>query len=302
MYEDKNPIAQLVHLYVDGAFSRRELVRRVTRKTGSVAAAAAALAAFPEEMSAQATPVPPGVRVAENDAEIVAGDVTFPGLAGVVYGYQAVPKKAYQELQPGVIIVHENRGLVDHIKDVARRAAKAGFNALAVDLLSRQGGTAQFTEPTQQTAAYNRTTQVERREGLMAGLDHMKRMDTIIYNRIGIMGFCAGGGNTWDFAVNFEEIGAAVPFYGTPPAAADLDRLKVPVLGIYAERDRNLTQQMLVAADTLSRSQKIYGLSVYEGVGHAFHNDTGAAYNAEAAMDAWARSMAFFNKWLRRAG
>lgn len=300
MYEDKSTIAQLVHLYVDGAFSRRDLVKRVAKHTGSVAAATAALAAFPDAMSAQATPVPPGVRVAENDPDIVAGEVTFPGEVGIVYGYQAIPKTAYKDLQPGLLIVHENRGLVEHIKDVTRRAAKAGFNALAVDLLSRQGGTSQFTEPTQQTAAYNRTTQPERRADLLAGLDHLKRLDTIVFDRIGITGFCAGGGNTWDFAVNFEEIGAAVPFYGAPPTLEDLDRLKVPVLAIYAERDRGLTQRLYPVADALSRAQKVYGMAVYEGVGHAFHNDTGAAYNADAAADAWARAMAFFNKWLRR--
>lgn len=300
MYENKNPIAQLVHLYIDGAFSRRELVERVMRHTGSLAAAAAALTGFQELAEAAPSEVPAGLRTAESDPEIVAGDVSFPGEAGVVYGYQAIPKKAYQELQPGILIVHENRGLVEHIKDVTRRAAKAGFNALAVDLLSRQGGTAQFTEPTQQTAAYNRTTQPERRADLLAGLDHLKRLDTIVFDRIGMVGFCAGGGNTWDFAVNFEELGAAVPFYGTPPTLEDLDRLKVPVLGIYAERDRNFTQRMLPVADAMITKQKVFGLSIYEGVGHAFHNDTGANYNAEAAADAWARAMAFFNKWLRR--
>jgi carboxymethylenebutenolidase len=300
VYEDKNPIARLVHLYIDGAFNRRELVRRVARRTGSVAAAAAALSGFDELNAAEASPVPAGLRTAENDPEIVASGVSFPGEAGVVYGYQAIPKTAYQQLQPGVLIVHENRGVTEHIKDVTRRAAKAGFNALAVDLLSRQGGSAQFTEPTQQTAAYGRTNQADRRADLLAGFDHMKRMDTIVFDRIGMVGFCAGGGNTWDFAVNFEELAAAVPFYGAAPTLDDLERLKVPVLAIYAERDRTLTQRVLPVADTLIRLQKPFGLNVYEGVGHAFHNDTGAAYNAEAATDAWNRAMAFFNKWLRR--
>lgn len=300
MYENKNPIAQLVHLYVDGAFSRRELVKRVTRHTGSAAAAVAALGGFEELRAEPPSEVPAGLRTAEVDPDIVAGDVNFPGEAGIVYGYSATPKRAYAELQPGLLIVHENRGLVEHIKDVTRRAAKAGFNALAVDLLSRQGGTAQFTEPTQQTAAYNRTTQPERRADLLAGLDYLKRLDTIVFDRIGITGFCAGGGNTWDFAVAFEEVGAAVPFYGTPPALEDLERLKVPVLAIYAERDRTLTQRLLPVADAMIRLQKPFGMAVYEGVGHAFHNDTGANYNAEAAADAWKRAMAFFDKWLRR--
>jgi carboxymethylenebutenolidase len=300
MYEDKSPIGSLVHLYVDGAFSRRELVKRVARKTGSVAAALAALSGF-EELKAQAPPpVAPGVRVAEDDPEIEARDVTFPGLAGPLFGHLAFPKKAYQELQPGVLVVHENRGLVDHIKDVTRRAAKAGFVSLGVDLLSRQGGIARFPDPTQQTAAYNRTTQVERRDDLLAGLDFLKRQNNIVFDRIGMTGYCAGGGNVWDFAVNVEELAAAVPFYGAPPALEDLEKIKAPVLGVYAERDRALTQRAFPVIDAMVRQQKTCGLFVYEGVGHGFHNDTGAAYNPDAASDAWARTVAFFNKWLRR--
>ncbi len=300
MYESKDPIDELVHLYVDGAFNRRELFGRVACKTGSMAAAVAALSLYPEVQAAENPDVPEGVRTAATDPEFEARDVTFPGEAGVLYGYLAVPKTAYTELQPGVLVIHENRGLNDHIKDVTRRAARAGFVALSVDLLSRQGGISQFPDPTQQTAAYNRTTQPERRADLLSALDYMKRLDTIVYDRIGVTGFCAGGGNVWDFIVNFQEVAAAVPFYGAAPQLADVARIQTPVLGIYAERDRNLTQGILPVIDALSRAQKGYGLAVYEGVGHGFHNDTGAAYNAEAAKDAWARTMAYFDKWLRR--
>lgn len=299
MYEDSNPIAQLVHLYVDGAFNRRELVRRVARKTGSVAAAMAVLGGYEAMRAEGPSEVPAGLRTSESEPDIDAREVTFPGEAGVVYGYLAVPRKAYSELQPGLIVVHENRGLVEHIKDVTRRAAKAGFVSLAVDLLSRQGGTAQFTEPTQQTQAYNRTTQADRRADLLAGLDFLKRQDTIVFDRIAMTGFCAGGGNVWDFVVNIGELAAAVPFYGTPPPLEDLDRVRTPVWGMYAERDRTLTGRIFPVADAMIRLQKPFGLTVYEGVGHAFHNDTGAAYNATAAADAWARTIAFCDKWLR---
>ncbi len=300
MYESKNPIDELVHLYADGAFNRRELFSRVARKTGSMAAAAAALSIYPEVQAAENPDVPEGVRTAETDPEIEARDVTFPGEAGILYGYLAVPKTAYSELQPGVMVIHENRGLTEHIKDVTRRAAKAGFVALSVDLLSRQGGIGQFPEPTQQTAAYNRTTQPERRADMLSALDYMKHLDMIVFDRIGVTGFCAGGGNVWDFIVNFEEVAAAVPFYGAAPLLEDVARIQTPVLAVYAERDFNFTQRILPTIDALSRARKPHGVIIYEGVGHAFHNDTGAAYNAEAAKDAWARTMAFFNKWLRR--
>jgi carboxymethylenebutenolidase len=300
MYENENPIAELVHLYLDGAFNRRELIRRVARKTGSVAAAMTALAVYPEVQAAEPAEVPPGVRTAEGDPEFEAMDVSFPGEGGTVYGYLAIPKTAQQELQPAVIVVHENRGLVEHIKDVTRRVAKAGFVGLAVDLLSRQGGTSQFAEPTQQTAAYNRTNQFERRADLLAGLDFLKYRDYVVFDRIGIVGFCAGGGNAWDFAVNFPEAGAAVPFYGAPPTLEEVERVRVPVLAIYAERDRTLTNRLFPVAQAMITQQKTFGMIVYEGAGHAFHNDTGAAYNAAAARDAWAQTIGFFNKWLRR--
>ena len=300
MYESKDPIDELVHLYVDGAFNRRELFSRVARKTGGMAAAVAALSIYPEVQAAENPGVPDGVRTAETDPEIETRDVTFPGEAGILYGYLAVPKIAYSELQPGVMVIHENRGLTDHIKDVTRRAAKAGFVALSVDLLSRQGGISQFPEPTQQTAAYNRTTQPERRADMLSALDYMKHLDMIVFDRIGITGFCAGGGNVWDFIVNFEEVAAAVPFYGAAPLVDDVARIQTPVLAIHAERDFNFSQRILPIVDALSKARKPHGLFIYEAAGHGFHNDTGAAYNADAAKDAWARTIEFFNKWLRR--
>lgn len=296
MYESDKPIDGLVHLYIDGAFSRRELVRRVAQHTGSVTAALAALNGF-EELRAQSPPVvPDGVRVAADAAGIVAMDLEFTGEAGRHWAYLAYPPGL---VNPGVLVVHENRGLVDHIKDVTRRVAQAGFVGLAVDLLSRQGGTQAFTDPAAQTAAYNRTTQYERRSDLIDGLAYIKGLDACRFDRIGMVGFCAGGGNAWDFAVYIEELVAAVPFYGAPPTTEDISRIKAPVLAMYAELDRSLTQRGLAAITTLNQQQKSCGLCVYEGVGHAFHNDTGPNYNAYAATDAWARTVAFFNKFLR---
>ncbi len=272
-------------------------MERVAKVTGSMAAALVALSGY-EEMNAQATPVPPGVRVAENDPDITARDVTYPGLDSNLFGYLAMPRNL-RDQQPGVIVIHENRGLVEHIRDVTRRVAKAGYVALGVDLLSRQGGTAQFTEATQQTQAYGRTTVDGRRADLIASLDFLKRQDPVIHNRIGVVGFCAGGGNIWDLITNVSEIAAAVPFYGPPAPVANLSALATPVLCIYAERDRNLTQNMLNAAVGLSMQQKLYALRVYDGVGHAFHNDTGAAYNATAAAEAWAQTLTWFGRYLR---
>lgn len=297
MYESKDPLDELVHLYVDGAFDRRELVSRVTKLTGSLAAALVALGGF-EELKAQATPCPANVRVPADAPDIVGQDVEFAGPGGKMLGYFAYPKNM-TEKQPGVIVIHENRGLVEHIRDVTRRTARAGFAAIGVDLLSRQGGTAQFTEPTQQTAAYGRTTVIERREDLIAALDFLKFNERVVWDRIGVFGFCAGGGNTWDLIANVPELRAAVPFYGAPAAVDDVQRIETPVLAIYAERDRALTNRMAPVMTEMITRQKTFGFLVYEGVGHAFHNDTGAAYNATAACDAWAQTVAFLNKHLR---
>jgi carboxymethylenebutenolidase len=298
MYENDDPIHQLVHLYVDGAFGRRELIRRVAKYTGGMAAAVAALGGF-DELKAQPSPCPAGIRVPADAEDIVAQDVEFRGEAGVVYGHFAYPKDM-TEPQPGVIVIHENRGLVEHIKDVTRRVARAGFCAVGVDLLSRQGGTQAFPEPTQQTQAYNRTLPDQRRVDLVAALDFLKFNERVVFDRIGVTGFCAGGANTWDLVVHVPEIAAAVPYYGAPPVIEDLQRIQTPILAIYAETDRNLTLRMAPVMTEMLTRQKSFGMTVYPGVGHAFHNDTGAAYNAEAACDAWSRTIGFFNRHLRR--
>jgi carboxymethylenebutenolidase len=245
-------------------------------------------------------PCPADVRVPEGAPDIITQNVEFQGEGGTLFGYLAYPRTNEPQLFPGVMVIHENRGLVDHIKDVTRRAARAGFVGVAVDLLSRQGGIAQFPEAQQQTAAYNRVTPAERQSDLIATLSYMKSLPMIVYDRIGVVGFCAGGANVWNLAVVLPELAAAVPFYGAPPAAELLDRIQAPVLAIYAERDRNLSMQMATTSINMLQRQKSFGLIIYEGVGHAFHNDTGNAYNAEAACDAWNRTIAWFNRYLRR--
>jgi carboxymethylenebutenolidase len=248
-----------------------------------------------------ATPCPADVRVPENDPGIVAHDVQYPGEESTLLGYLAYPRVTDGRLSPGVIVVHENRGLVDHIKDVTRGVARAGFVGLAPDLLSRQGGTGQFTEPAQQSAAYGRTTLLQRMMDLYSTLAYIKTLPNIVFNRIGAVGFCAGGGNVWNFALGLEELAAAVPFYGAPvPAVDSIASIHAPVLAIYAERDRNLTLQMAPVMTAMIQQQRSFGFVVYEGAGHAFHNDTSPAYNAEAACDAWTRTIAWFHKYLRR--
>lgn len=298
--EKEGPIESLVHLYVDGAFNRRELVRRVAKHTGSVAAAMATLSGY-SVFGQASTPCPANVRVPEDAPDITARDVQYPGEESALMGYLAYPKGTESQKIPGVMVIHENRGLVEHIRDVTRRMARAGFVAIAPDLLSRQGGTASFADPTQLAAAYGRTTLPQRQADLISTLAYFKTVSNVIHDRIGAVGFCAGGGNVWNLASVLEELKAAVPFYGAPvPPLDTIASIKAPVLAIYAETDRNLTMQMAPVMNAMIQQQKSFGFVVYQGVGHAFHNDTGAAYNAEAACDAWSRTVAWFDKHLRK--
>src|SRR5882724_8029571 len=198
MFDDtQDPVAKLVHLYVDGAFNRRELMQRVAAYTGSMAAAIAAVGGYSVAQADNTPACPIDASVPADAPDLNVSDVQFPGDAGVIYGHLAYPKDADPEIMPGVIVVHENRGLVEHIKDVTRRVARAGYVGLGVDLLSRQGGTDQFTDAVQQQQAYNRTNVVDRWADLVNSLDYLKHQSMVRFDRIGIVGFCAGGGNIW---------------------------------------------------------------------------------------------------------
>jgi len=299
--ERESPVDQLVHLYVDGAFDRRDLVRRVAKLVGGTTAALATLNGYEVfGQSAGGTVCPANVGVPVDAPDVTARDVQFTGEESTMYGYLAYPSGLQGKLAPGIIVVHENRGLTDYIKDVTRRVARAGFVGLAPDLLSRQGGTQQFTDAAAQAAAYCRTTLQQRLADLYASLSYIKAQPNIVFDRIGAVGFCAGGGSVWQFALGLPELKAAVPFYGTPPPPLDrIKEISAPVLALYAEQDRNLSMQMGPVMQNMLAQNKTFGMVIYQGAGHAFHNDTGPAYNAEVACDAWARAMGWFNKYLR---
>ena len=296
--DNHSRIEELAHLYVDGAFDRRELLRRVAAVTGSIAAAAATLDAMDLQESAQdatSRAEREDHRVPERAPDLIVRDVQFPGETGAIFGHLARPRRARRA--PAVLVIHENRGLNEHIKDVTRRAARAGFVSLGIDLLSRFGGTPD--DPEEALGLYNQTTVAGRLADNLSALAYLQSLEVAKGQKIGTVGFCAGGGNVWNLALNTDALSAAIPFYGAPVPALDaLETLAAPVLAIYAELDRNLTRSMLPAAVRLEDLQKPFGLFVYEGTRHAFHNDTGANYDAAAARDAWSRATAFLTKYL----
>jgi carboxymethylenebutenolidase len=300
--EFRNEVEALVHLYIDGAFNRRELVKRLTRSTGSLAAALAAMQALDVPAEAQTSAAClASVRTPENPSDIDIYDVDFAGEAGSLYGYWTRPRPMPEIPMAAVLVVHENRGLTDYIKDVTRRIARAGYVGLAIDLLSRQGGTAAFPDPAQAGAAYNRTRPAENVADMLAAVAWLKTLDYVAPARIGAMGFCAGGGNIMNLVVSTRDLAAAVAFYpGSVPAATDLsEKLSTPLLFNLAQGDTAVTNRVAGILPTLLTSNKRWAMHVYEGSRHAFHNDTGAAYDGAAACDAWSQTLGFFGKFLR---
>ena len=296
MQEDR--VHSLVHLYEDGAFSRRELVSRLTKHLGSAAAAAAVLH---ENGLAQTNTAscPAGVQVAENDPAVINQMLTIHGEGGPLYVYQSVPADYANKRLPAVLVVHENRGLNEHIKDVTRRVGKAGYIALGVDLLSRQGGTAAFPDPEAAGAAYGRTQPLERRQDLMSVLLTFRDQSYVRGDKLGTIGFCAGGGNVFDLAVNSSLTLATVAFYGAIPNPIELvNNMPGPFLGIYAQLDRGINGRLPMLMTALDAASKRYGIHVYENTNHAFHNDTGARYDPAAACDAWSKTLEFYNRHL----
>ena len=229
-----------------------------------------------------------------DDPAITASDVTFPGDGATIMGYLARPKDG-SSLR-GVLVCHENRGLTEHIRDVTRRVAKAGYVGLAVDLLSRDGGTAKV-DPAQVPARLS-ANPVAPVADFQAGLKYLQAQPFAAKDKIGMVGFCYGGGITWLMAVNSPDLKAAVPFYGPPPPSADVPKIKAAVLAIYAGNDERITSTAPTIEAAMKANGKTFDKFIFPNVGHAFHNDTGAAWDETAATDAWAKALAWFDKYL----
>ncbi|MFN0167919.1 MAG: dienelactone hydrolase family protein [Bryobacteraceae bacterium] len=302
MHDNDHPIDELIHMYVDGSVGRRHMVREIAKYTGSVAAAIAAVRSSGMLVAQTRDACPADVKVPENAPDIETRNVQYPGeTGGTVFGYLAWPRSQTPQTYPGVLVLHENRGLVEHIKDVTRRVARAGFVGLGVDMLSSQGGTDQFPDAAQQSAAFNRTTPQTRIEDIYASLGFLKRQPQTQWDSIGCLGFCSGGGDAARFAAGTEELKAAVVFYGNPvPPVDQFNTLNAALLLIYGEADRNLTGRLPPVLTAFLERRKTFGLHVYDGAGHAFHNDTSPNYNRTGACDAWNRTIDWFNRYLKR--
>jgi carboxymethylenebutenolidase len=275
---------EYTHLTLD----RRRFMEQLTRLAGS-GAAAAAIAPLLSANSAQAA------IVADNDPRVKAEDITYAGSSGEMKGYLVKP--ADQSGKHGtVIVIHENRGLNPHIRDIARRVALEGFVALAPDFLSPLGGT-----PADEDKARDMFTKLDASQVTADGVATIAYLkgDKDGNGKVGAVGFCWGGGAVNDLAVNAPDLAAGVAYYGMQPKAEDAAKIKAALLLHYAGLDERIDAGIDAYKKALDAAHVEYTVYVYDGVNHAFNNDTSAArYDKKAADLAWGRTIAFLKEKL----
>ena len=280
--------------HADGHLSRREAIRRLAYLGLATPAAVALLAACAREEDApEPTKTPGATPAGPEPAE--TEDITFPGPSRRdTFGTFS----AASEPKGAVLVIHENRGLTDHIKSVAGRFATSGYSALAVDLLSSGGGTKEFTDEAEIMAKLSETPADDFVADMTAAIDELERR--VPDAKIGAIGFCFGGGMVWQLVQSGEErLAAAAPFYGTTPdEGPDFGDSKAAVLGVYAELDDRVNATRDGAEAALQDAGLEHEIVTYPGVDHAFFNATGDNYDKNQAEKAYAKVVSWFGEHL----
>jgi carboxymethylenebutenolidase len=288
-------VEEAVEDYEEGRLTRRQALRAIAGVAGAVLAAQVLDARAQAKAAAPKVPPSTPPQVSPGDPDLVAGVAEFPGVGARLDGYLARPARS--GTFPVVLVCHENRGLTRHIEDVARRLAKAGYVALAVDLLSREGGTDKHDFDAI-PGILGKAPPARHVQDFRSGLAYARSQAAARGDRAGMVGFCFGGAVTWRVAATVPELRAAVPFYGVPVPETDVPAIGAAVLAIYAGRDDRINQNIPAIETAMAKNGKTFRKIVYPGVDHAFHNDAGARYNAEAAKAAWGETLAWFGKYL----
>ncbi|MCR5865356.1 dienelactone hydrolase family protein [Aquincola sp. J276] len=283
-------VLRLFDQYVHGQLDRRGFIDGAARFAVGGTTGAALLAALSPRF-AQAQQVPAG------DARIRTETVEFdsPRGYGKGRGYLARPAGASGPL-PTVLVVHENRGLNPHIEDVARRLALENFIALAPDALFPLGGYPGDEDKAREL--FSKLDQSKTQEDFIAASNHLKTVDGG-NGRLGVVGFCYGGGIANFLATRLPELGAAVPFYGMAPPADQVPKIKAALLIVYAENDERINASWPGYEAALKAANVPFNAMKYPGTQHGFHNDTTPRYDKAAAQQAWARTLELFNRTLR---
>ncbi|HEU4519556.1 MAG TPA: dienelactone hydrolase family protein [Microvirga sp.] len=280
-------IIDLYDLYTHGGMNRRSFLDRLAALAGSAAAASALLPVLQNNYALAQT-------VPESDPRIVAETVDIPGVTGLK-GYLVRPKAGGERL-PAVIVIHENRGLNPHIRDVTRRMATEGFLALGLDYLSPTGGT-----PADEEKGREMIGQLKQPDVIASGkaaVAYLKGHPNG-NGKVGAVGFCWGGGAVNNLAVNEPDLNAGVAYYGGQPKAEDVPKIRAALMLHYASLDERINAGIPAYEAALKGAGKPYEIHMYEGANHAFNNDTNAArYDKTAADQAWSRTVAFLKKHL----
>ena len=296
--------------HVDGLLPRREAMRRLALLGLGTAAASALIAACgaggnkepPGSTSGPTTGSPTGPTTGTHavtsappgmDKALPTQPVTWAGPNGELQGAWA------QAADPrgGVLVIHENKGLNDWVRSVAGRFAGVGYSALAIDLLSEEGGTATFTDPAQATAALGKVSPPRFVGDLKSGVGELQ--GRVGDKKVAVVGFCFGGGMVWQLlAAGEPQLAAAVPFYGPLPDNPDFSGSKAAVLAIYGALDNRVTSTKDAAVAALNRAGLVNQVIVEPDADHAFFNDTGPRYNPTAAADAWKNVQDWFGRYV----
>jgi carboxymethylenebutenolidase len=283
-------ILKLFDGYVHGWVSRREFLDGAGKfAVGGFTAAAMLESLRPNFAFAQQVP--------KDDARIKTEYLSYPSPqgSGTMKGYLARPASAAGKL-PGIVVIHENRGLNPYIEDVARRLAVANYVAFAPDALTPLGGYPGDEEKA--AALFGTLDPAKRTEDLIAAYPVLKARPEC-NGKVGAVGFCIGGTTVNLFATRLPDLAAAVPFYGGQPAAADVARIKAPLLIHYAGLDERINAGWPAYEAALKANGVKYQTYIYPGVNHGFHNDTTPRYDEAAAKLAWSRTVAFFGENLK---
>jgi carboxymethylenebutenolidase len=293
-------VGEVAEDFADGLLNRREALRRLGMLGLSVSSATALLAACGdgggEQPGAAATsPAAAPTSAPGRTASTKPGEsVRFAGPAGELQGAWGEAS----DPQGVLLVIHENRGLTPHFVDLVGRFAGASYSALCVDLLSSQGGTGQLKDPAAAPTALANTPPEQLVADLRAGIDELEKR--VPNAKIGVVGFCFGGGMTWNLLQAGEErLAAAVPFYGPAPESPDFSNAKAAVYAIYGEQDERVNASRDRAESALKAAGLTYEIQTFAGAGHAFFNDTGERYNPKAAQQAWQKMLDWFNQHLR---
>lgn len=284
-------VLRLYDRYVHGTLNRRDFLERAAKyAVGGLTAAAMLESLRPNYALAQ--------QVAKDDARIRTEYLTYasPQGSGTMRGYIARPANPAGKL-PGIVVIHENRGLNPHIEDVTRRLAVENYVAFAPDALTPVGGYPGDEDKAREL--FSKLDAGTRTEDLVAAAGYLKAHPEC-NGKIGVVGFCFGGGIANLVAVRVPELSAAVTFYGVQPAAADAARIKAPLLLHYAALDERINKGWPAYEEALKSSGVNYEMHMYAGTNHAFLNDTTPRYDEAAAKLAWQRTLAFFQKNLQR--